>query len=47
MPIPAELVDQLVIVLAVCYAGDCADGERALAPLRAFGRPLGSVGGTV
>ena len=40
MPIPAELVDQLVIVLAVCYAGDRADGERALAPLRAFGRPL-------
>jgi FAD/FMN-containing dehydrogenase len=40
MPIPAALVDQLVIVLAVCYAGDRADGERALAPLRAFGRPL-------
>jgi FAD/FMN-containing dehydrogenase len=40
MPIPAELHDQLVIVLAVCYAGDRAEGERALAPLRAFGRPL-------
>jgi FAD/FMN-containing dehydrogenase len=40
MPIPAALVDQLVIVLAVCYAGDRADGERALAPLRAFGHPL-------
>jgi FAD/FMN-containing dehydrogenase len=40
MPIPAPLVDQLVIVLAVCYAGDRADGERALAPLRAFGRPV-------
>jgi FAD/FMN-containing dehydrogenase len=38
MPIPAARVDQLVIVLAVCYAGD--RGERALAPLRAFGRPL-------
>jgi FAD/FMN-containing dehydrogenase len=40
MPVPAELVDELVIVLAVCYAGDRAEGERALAPLRAFGHPL-------
>ena len=40
MPISAELVGELVIVLAVCYAGDRADGERALAPLRAFGHPL-------
>jgi FAD/FMN-containing dehydrogenase len=40
MPIPAEQVDQLVIVLAVCYAGDRAEGERALSPLRAFGHPL-------
>lgn len=40
MPVPAELVNQLVIVLAVCYVGDRADGDRSLAPLRAFGHPL-------
>jgi FAD/FMN-containing dehydrogenase len=40
MPIPAEMYGQLVTVLAVCYAGDRVDGERSLAPLRAFGHPL-------
>jgi hypothetical protein len=40
MPIPAEMHDQLVTVLAVCYAGDRADAERALAPLRAFGHSV-------
>ncbi len=40
MPVPPEMHDQLVTVLAVCYAGDHADGDRALKPLRAFGRPL-------
>ena len=28
-----------VIALAACYAGDLAEGERSLAPLRAFGPP--------
>ncbi|MGH2894668.1 MAG: BBE domain-containing protein [Solirubrobacteraceae bacterium] len=27
-------------VLAVCFAGDLLEGERVLAPLRTFGRPL-------
>jgi FAD/FMN-containing dehydrogenase len=40
MPIPAEMHGELVTVLAVCYAGDMAAGERALRPLRSFGRPL-------
>lgn len=29
-----------VVGLIVCYAGDPAEGERALAPLRAFGPPI-------
>ena len=29
-----------VLVLSVCYAGSIGDGERLLAPLRAFGSPL-------
>ncbi|MEA2381789.1 MAG: hypothetical protein QOH72_1760 [Solirubrobacteraceae bacterium] len=40
LPIPAEMIGELVTVLAVCHAGDPAEGERALAPLRRFGRPL-------
>jgi FAD/FMN-containing dehydrogenase len=39
-PIAPELIGDLVTVLAVCYAGDLAEGERVLAPLRSFGRPL-------
>ena len=39
-PLPTELHGQAVIALAVCYAGDLDEGERALQPLRAFGRPL-------
>jgi len=37
MPVPSG---ELVTVLAVCYAGDLTAGERALRPLRSFGRPL-------
>jgi FAD/FMN-containing dehydrogenase len=40
LPVPRELHGELVTVLAVSYAGDLAAGERALRPLRAFGRPL-------
>lgn len=32
-----------VLVLAACYAGDMADGESALAPLRAIGTPHADV----
>ena len=40
LPVPPEHHGRLVTVLAVCWAGDLAAGERALRPLRAFGRPL-------
>jgi FAD/FMN-containing dehydrogenase len=39
-PVAPELFGELVTMLAVCYAGDVAEGERVLKPLRSFGRPL-------
>jgi FAD/FMN-containing dehydrogenase len=39
--LPAEWHGREVLVLALCYCGtDLAEGERALAPLRAHGNPL-------
>jgi FAD/FMN-containing dehydrogenase len=40
MPIAPERHGELVTMLAVCWAGDLAAGERVLRPLRSFGRPL-------
>jgi FAD/FMN-containing dehydrogenase len=40
MPIPPEVHGELVTMLAVCWTGDLSAGERALRPLRRFGRPL-------
>jgi FAD/FMN-containing dehydrogenase len=40
LPVPPEFHGELVTVLALCYAGDLAEGERVLAPLRRFGAPL-------
>ena len=39
--LPEEVHGTGVVVLAFVYAGDPADGERELAPLRAFGTPHG------
>jgi FAD/FMN-containing dehydrogenase len=38
--IPAELHGRPVVSVVSCYAGPVEDGERVLAPLRAFGSPL-------
>jgi FAD/FMN-containing dehydrogenase len=38
--LPPEIHGQPVVIIAVCYAGPVAEGERALAPLRRFGEPL-------
>jgi FAD/FMN-containing dehydrogenase len=40
MPVPPEFHGELVTVLALCYAGDLAEGERVIEPLRRFGTPL-------
>jgi FAD/FMN-containing dehydrogenase len=41
--LPAEWHGKEVMVLAACYAGDMADGETALAPIRKIGRPIADV----
>jgi len=38
--LPVELHGRPVCMITMCYVGDAATGARALAPLRAFGRPL-------
>jgi hypothetical protein len=41
--LPPEVHGTSVLVLAAFYAGDMADGERALEPLRAIGTPIADV----
>ena len=41
--LPAEWHGRDVLVMAVCYSGDLADGERILKPLRQFGHPIADV----
>jgi FAD/FMN-containing dehydrogenase len=43
--LPAEWHGREVVVLAMCYAGDVAEGERATAALRRFGSPIADVVG--
>jgi FAD/FMN-containing dehydrogenase len=38
--LPPELHGKPVVTIGTCWAGDPGEGERALAPLRAHGRPL-------
>jgi FAD/FMN-containing dehydrogenase len=40
MPIAPDRHGELVTMLAVCWAGELAAGERVLRPLRSFGKPL-------
>ena len=41
--LPEEVHGTEVVILAALYAGDMADGEKALAPLREFGNPIADV----
>lgn len=41
--LPVEWHGKEILVLAMCYAGSIADGERVAAPLRAFGSPLADI----
>ncbi len=41
--LPEEWHGREVLVFAACYAGDMAEGEKALAPLRALGNPIADV----
>ena len=38
--VPAELHGELVIAVICCYAGSIEEGERVVAPLKAFGSPV-------
>ena len=41
--LPEEWHGREVLVFAVCYVGDAAEGDKALAELRALGRPIADV----
>jgi FAD/FMN-containing dehydrogenase len=41
--IPKEIHGEPIIVLFACHTGSVADGERLLAPVKAFGSPVGDV----
>jgi FAD/FMN-containing dehydrogenase len=41
--LPVEVHGKEILVFAVCYMGDEADGKRALEPLRALGEPIADV----
>jgi hypothetical protein len=43
--LPAEIHGKEILVFAVCYADEEADGQRALEPLRALGEPIADVMG--
>lgn len=43
--LPAEWHGREVLVFAMCYAGDPAEGERATRPLRSLGQPIADVVG--
>ena len=43
--LPAEWHGRKVLIFAMCYVGDLAEGERAAAPLRALGAPVADVVG--
>ncbi|WP_235363939.1 MULTISPECIES: hypothetical protein [Shewanella] len=38
--LPEAVHGKEVVVLAICYAGDPAEGEKLIAPLRQFGTPV-------
>ncbi len=43
--LPADIHGKEVLVLGVCYVGDPAQGEAAVGPIRALGRPIADVVG--
>jgi FAD/FMN-containing dehydrogenase len=43
--LPPEVHGTEVLVLAMCYTGDIAAGEKAAAPIRAIGKPIADVVG--
>ena len=40
--LPADVHGKEVVIFALAYCGDAAEGQRAIAPLQAFGAPVGT-----
>ncbi len=43
--LPEEWHGKPVVIFAICYAGDMAEGEKAVQPLRSLGQPIADVVG--
>lgn len=41
--LPKDVHGQPVVVLVVCHSGPVADGEKAVAPIKSFGKPVGDI----
>jgi FAD/FMN-containing dehydrogenase len=41
--LPREMYGKPIVALLACYSGDPAAGEKAVAPIKAFGKPIGDV----
>jgi hypothetical protein len=41
--LPKKWHGKLIIALLVCYSGDPAEGEKIVAPIKKFGKPIGDV----
>ena len=41
--LPADMHGKPIIVMLACYSGDPEQGEKAVAPIKSFGEPIGDV----
>ena len=41
--LPKDVHGQPVVVFSVCHSGPVADGEKAVAPIKGFGKPVGDI----
>jgi FAD/FMN-containing dehydrogenase len=41
--LPKEIHGKLIVAIFVCYTGAVQDGEKLVAPIKAFGKPVGDV----
>ena len=41
--LPEDMHGEPIIILLACYSGDVTEGEKAVAPIKAFGKPIGDI----
>jgi FAD/FMN-containing dehydrogenase len=41
--LPKEIHGKPIVAILACYSGDPAEGEKALAPIKSFGKPIGDI----